>query len=136
MKGAPELPRANASPEDIRSITRQNEAAQTLSEHGFNVEQLPNNQGKNGLKNPDFRVNGELADAYSPSGNNVQTIFEEIAKKTNPAKPQAPNIVLNLVDSPLTASEVAQYLSRNPVPGLRSIVFIKDGLVTVVRVGG
>ncbi len=138
LKGAPEVPPANASSESIRSITRQNEAAQNLSEHGLTVEQLPNNQGRTFQKQPDLRVNGELADVYSPSSGNVQTVWDAINKKSNPAFDtfQANNVVVNLADSPLTASEVAQFVQRNPVGGLRNLIVIKDGKVTVLNAGG
>ncbi|WP_232324281.1 hemagglutinin repeat-containing protein, partial [Variovorax sp. WDL1] len=138
LKGQPEAPRANAAAEDIRGITRQNEAAQTLSEHGLNVEQLPNNSGATRMKQPDLKINGEVADVYSPNSGNVQSIWDAINKKANPAETrtyQAPNVVVNLADSPLSASEVAQFLQRNPVGGLRNLILIKDGKVTTFNAG-
>ena len=132
LTGEPEAPRKNASKEDIRSIDRQNEAAKTLSEHGLNVEMLPNNQGRSGLKQPDLLVNGESADVYSPRTKNVQQIWETVSKKADPDNKQASSIVVNLADSPLNASEVGQYFQRNPVSGLEKILLIKDGKVIVV----
>jgi hypothetical protein len=68
----------------------------------------------------------------------VQSIWVAINKKANPAETrtyQAPNVVVNLADSPLSASEVAQYLQRNPVGGLRNLILIKDGQVTTFNAG-
>ncbi|BEP54055.1 MULTISPECIES: hemagglutinin repeat-containing protein [unclassified Variovorax] len=138
LRGQPEAPRANASAEDIRSITRQNEAAETLSERGLDVERLPNNQGATKQKQPDLKINGELADVYSPRSGNVQSIWDVINKKSNPAEVntfQANNVVVNLADSPLTASEVAQYVQRNPIGGLRNLIIVKDGRVTNLNGG-
>lgn len=137
LRGEPETHRANSSPEQIRSIDRQNEAAQTLSEHGLDVEQLPNNS-RAGKKQPDLRVNGELADVYSPKTSNVKSIWDAIDDKANPANVktfQANNVVVNLTDSPLSAAEVAQYVQRNPIGGLRNLILIKDGRVTNLNGG-
>lgn len=79
---------------------------------------------------PDRRINGEVADVYSPSGNSVLTIRDKISEKV---ENQAPNIVLNLTDSKLTVSEVAQFIQRTPVDGLKSLILIKDGKVTVIK---
>jgi hypothetical protein len=136
LTGEPEVPRANGSPDQTRSINRQNEAAQTLSHHGLSVEQLPNNQGRTSEKQPDLRINGELADVYSPTTGNVQTIRDKLNEKANPSMTdsyQAPNVVINLADSPLSASTIAQYIQRNPVPGLKSVIIIKNGTVTVLK---
>lgn len=67
LKGEPELPPKNASPDMIRSIERQNEASKGLAQAGYDVEQLANS-GKKGA-NPDLRINGELADVFSPITN-------------------------------------------------------------------
>ncbi|WP_196248119.1 hypothetical protein, partial [Ralstonia solanacearum] len=45
---------------------------------------------------------------------------------------QAPNVVINLVDSPLSISEVTQYLQRNPVGKANSVILIKGGKVVVL----
>ncbi|MDY0978230.1 hypothetical protein SOM61_25015 [Massilia sp. CFBP9012] len=79
---------------------------------------------------PDLRINGEVADVYSPSGSSVLMIHNKISQKV---KNQATNIVLNLTDSKLTASEVAQYIQRTPVGGLESLILIKDGKVTLIK---
>jgi filamentous hemagglutinin len=137
LSGSAEALRANAPAEDVRAITRQNEAAQTLSEHGLDVERLPNNQGATRTKQPDLKINGEVADVYSPSSGNVQSVRDMINAKANPAEKtfQANNVVVNLADSPLSASEVAQYVQRNPVGGLQNLVLIKDGKVITLNAG-
>jgi filamentous hemagglutinin len=122
--GFPEEPVKNASDEMIRSIKRQNEAGQILSNHGLSVEYLPNT-GKPG-PNPDLRINGQLADVYSPSGKNLKTIRDTVVLKS---EIQAPNVIINLADSPLNLTEVAQYLQRNIVETARSVILIKDGKV-------
>ncbi|WGS49992.1 hemagglutinin repeat-containing protein [Paraburkholderia sp. D15] len=127
LSGDAELPPLNAPADQVRSIARQNEAAEVLADHGLNVEQLPNT-GKPGA-NPDIKINGQVADIYSPTSGNLQTIRDTVTTKVNT---QASNVVINLADSPLTDSQVAQYLQRNPVAGLTSVTLIKNGVVTVI----
>jgi filamentous hemagglutinin len=121
------VPKKNANAEMIRSIERQNEAGKTLSEYGLDVEYLPDS---NKAKSPDLRINGVVADVYSPSGNSVLTVRTTIETKT---ASQAQNVVLNLADSSLSISDVVQYLQRNPVPKLESLIVIKDGKVVVFK---
>lgn len=129
LSGPPEVTPPNASDEMIRSFDRQNEAARILADHGLAVENLPN-LGK-GRKNPDLKVNGQIADVYSPTSGNLQSIRDKVVEKT---AAQAPNVVINLADSPLSISEVTQYLQRNPVGAANSVILIKDG--RVVSLGG
>ena len=126
LAGDPEAPPPNAPADQVRSIQRQNEAAQVLADHGLDVEQLPNT-GKG--SNPDLEFNGQKADVYSPTTKNPQTIWDNVAKKVGS---QAPNVVINLVDSPLSASDMAKFIRRNPVPGMSTVTLIKDGVVTVL----
>jgi len=129
LSGFPENPKKNAGADNVRAINRQNESGVILSEHGMNIEYLPDGKVKN-VTYPDLRINGEVADVYSPSGNSVLTIHSKISEKVGS---QAPNIVLNLTDSKLTASEVSQFIQRTPVDGLKSLILIKDGKVTVIK---
>ena len=138
LTGPRELPPRNANAEQIRSLARQDEAAEILSERGLKVERLENDGGRSKAKQPDLKVNGELADVYSPRSANVQSIWDAINGKANPAEAktfQANNVILNLADSPLSASEIAQYVQRNPIGGLRNLIIIKDGRVTNLNGG-
>jgi len=112
----------------VRAFTRQNESAQTLSNYGLDVEQLEET-GAPGA-NPDLKINGQVADVYAPTSKNVYTIADTLTYKV---QQQAPNIVVNLEDSPLTSAQIIEHLQSNPVSGLNSVYFIKNGVVTVVR---
>nr|WP_312973039.1 DUF637 domain-containing protein [Pseudomonas sp.] len=129
LKGEPELPPKNASPDMVRSIERQNEAAKSLARAGYDVEQLANT-GKKGA-NPDLRINGELADVASPrtssAGSVIMTINDKVRK-------QASSVVINLVDSPLTVGQVVNALSHKPVEGLKKLYLMKNGEFKVIEV--
>jgi filamentous hemagglutinin len=127
LSGIPELPPANAPPDQVRAVNRQNETAQVLADHGLDVTQLPNT-GRPGA-NPDLSINGEVADVYAPTSGNLQTVRDTVATKVST---QAPNVVINLADSPLSSTQVAQFLQRNPVAGMDSVILIKNGKVTVI----
>jgi|GEM_PF-3776583 len=78
--------------ETIRGRTRENEAAQTLAKNGYDVEQRPKVPGG---KEPDYRIEGEIFDCYSPEyGKPVRGIGSVIERKVQ--KGQADRIVLNL----------------------------------------
>lgn len=91
------------------------------------MENLPNT-GKPG-PNPDIKINGEVADIYSPRTGNLWSIRDTVAGKVDK---QARNVVINLSDSPLSPSEIAQHLQKNPVPGMNSLFIIKNGSVTIL----
>ncbi|WP_175199520.1 hemagglutinin repeat-containing protein, partial [Achromobacter insolitus] len=129
LKGDPELPPKNASPDMVRSIERQNEAAIDLAKAGYQVEQLPN-INKNSA-NPDLKINGEFADVYSPKTNSLISVLKTMAEKVDR---QARNIVVNLADSPLTFSQIEGALKATPVEGLRSVYVLKGGKLKIIEV--
>ena len=61
-----------------RSLTRENEAAETLAKNGYDVEQNPKVEGT--TRNPDYIIEGEVFDCYSPAQNtSVRNIASTIA---------------------------------------------------------
>lgn len=75
-------------------------------------------------------INGELADVASPITNSVDSIWKTVDGKVNIQG--APNVVINLADSPLTASQVAQNIQKTPVSGLSRLIILKDNKVIVL----
>ncbi|ABR84623.1 filamentous hemagglutinin [Pseudomonas paraeruginosa PA7] len=130
LKGEPELPPKNASPEMVRSIDRQNEAAKSLARAGYDVEQLPNI--KKNSANPDLKINGEFADVFSPRTNSPVSVLMTVTEKV---EKQAQNIVVNLADSPLTFKQIENALSVKPVDGLKNLYLLKDGQFKAIEVG-
>ncbi|MFB2737115.1 CdiA C-terminal domain-containing protein [Umezakia ovalisporum] len=111
--------------ETQRSIKRENESADILADKGYDVEQnpapLPNG------KKPDYKIEGETFDAYSPSSSNTETIRKNISQKIKEG--QTERIVLNLEDSNVKVNELESLLNRKPIEGLKEIIVIKDGQV-------
>lgn len=54
-----------------RSLIRENESADILVKKGYNVEQNP---VIDGVKNPDYRIDGVIYDNYAPETSNVRNI--------------------------------------------------------------
>ncbi len=80
---------------------------------------------------PGYRIDGELFDNYAPSSSNVRNIWANIATKVN--REEAPNIILNLIDTRLSAGDFAELLSTDPIPGLNRLwVIDKNGLTYLV----
>lgn len=130
LKGAPELPPKNASSKMVRSIDRQNEAAKSLAQAGYDIEQLPNI--KKNAANLDLKINREFADVFSPRTNNPISVLMTVAEKV---EKQALNIVVNLADSQLTFKQIESALSARPVDGLKSLYLLKDGQFKVIESG-
>jgi filamentous hemagglutinin len=129
LTGEPEVPKKNGQPDYIRSIERQNEAARKLAQAGYDVEQLPEIQ-RNG-SNPDLKINGELADVYSPITNSPISVLKTVAGKV---LKQAPNVVVYLADSPISLDDLSQALAANPVSGLKKLYIMKNNEFRVIEV--
>jgi hypothetical protein len=116
----------------VRALTRENESADRLVQHGFNVEQNPTVEGP---KNPDYKVNGESFDNIAPKTDNAFNIWQRTAQKVNTG--QAANVVINLADSNASATSIIQEFSNNPVSDLKTVIFIdKSGDITVFKHNG
>ncbi|MBO2686504.1 hypothetical protein [Shewanella algae] len=127
LRGEPELPHPNANADMVRSLNRQNESAEILSKRGLDVMHLPNTGRKGG--NPDLEINGRAADVYSPKSKNPHTIRDNMIHKV---EHQAPDIVLNITDSPLSSADMLKFLDEKPVNGLQNLYLI-DGENVLLR---
>lgn len=123
----PRGPRTDAHPTRKldRPLRRENESADTLSQHGYDVEQNPPTT-PNG-KNPDYKIEGEYFDNYAPSSKNLDNIRDEVSGKVKEG--QADRIVLNLDDCPRSTDEIRGVLERKPIAALKQILVVKDGKV-------
>jgi len=128
-KGEPELPPKNASSDMVRSIKRQNEAAMSLAQAGYDVEQLANT-GRKGA-NPDLRIDGELADVASARTRSAGSVLMTINDKV---KKQASSVVINLADSPLAIDQITSVLVVKPVDGLKKLYIMKSGEFKMIEV--
>ncbi|MEU9487147.1 putative T7SS-secreted protein [Streptomyces decoyicus] len=122
-QGNPESISKKADPETHRALSRQNEAADRLAQHGYDVEHAPQVPGS---RNPDYKINDKVFDCYSPSGGNARNIAREMEKKVE--KMQTERVVLNLRDSAVDVSKMNAQLHDWPTPGLKEVIAIdKDG---------
>lgn len=87
--------------ENSRGMIKQNQTADLLAKEGYLTEmldELPNGNGKgiSPTANPDFLIEGNVFDCYSPEpGANIDNICRTIKDKT---KAQSERIILNLDD--------------------------------------
>ncbi len=90
---------------DRRSLTMENDAADVIAQKGYNIEQnpkidLPKNSDKL-PKHPDYLIEGEYFDCYSPrSTTSENNIISKIFKKTSTASRtgtrQTERVIINL----------------------------------------
>lgn len=111
--GTPEECERGANAEKKGKIARQNEAADALAYHGYKVEHKPEvlpNDHLNPERKPDYRIEGQIADCYTPTpGRTIDKIRNEISKKVKEG--QANHIVLNLTDSPASVRDINRILT-------------------------
>ena len=117
-------------PNDPRPIKRQNEAAQLFANKGFDVEMLPDSSNGNGygLLNdscPDYLINGQAFDCYSPNKNtSVRNIWSTVKSKT---ESQAGRIVINFDDSNKTLTELINQFHTWDISTLDELFVVKNG---------
>ncbi|WP_387490649.1 hypothetical protein [Photorhabdus sp. RM96S] len=119
LTGYPAKISPNASTEQIRSLTRENESAKILAQNGYHVEQNPKVIGD---KNPDYKINGEIFDNYAPSSSSVRNIWSEVKGKVDEG--QTKNVVINISDTKVTLNDLKNQFSKYPINGLDKIIVI------------
>ncbi|MCV2883066.1 phage minor head protein [Actibacterium sp. XHP0104] len=108
-----------------RGHRRENEAAQILGQNGFDIIQNPL---VDGLKRPDYLINGEVYDHYAPSTDHPRRIWERVQEKVE--KGQAANIVIGLQDSSVDEDALRQQFENWPIEGLGDVIIIRpDGTI-------
>lgn len=116
-------------PVNIRATQRENESAKTLAEHGYKIKQLPDStKGKiQGVKKPDFEIEGKVFDNYAPGTGNARNIAGTLEKKLG--ETQADRFVLNLDDSSVSIADLKKQLQDYPIENLKEIIIVKGGKV-------
>ncbi len=127
-KGKYEVPDVN----DPGPITRQNSSADLLANKGYDVEMLPETVGGNGYgikpdSNPDFLINGNAFDCYSPETANVRNIWSTVEAKTSS---QASRIILNVDAFKGSMDDLANQFLDWPIDNLEELLVIKNGTIS------
>jgi SPP1 gp7 family putative phage head morphogenesis protein len=108
-----------------RAIQRENESAQLLAGSGLDVVQNPLVAG---TKKPDYLINGEVYDHYSPSTDLPRNIWSEVRGKVE--KGQTNNVVISLRDSEVPEEDLRRQFEEWPIEGLREVIIIRrDGTI-------
>ncbi|WP_067497491.1 hypothetical protein [Actinoplanes sp. TFC3] len=108
-----------------RAKRRENESADVLSQNGFDVEQNP--PPKPNGKEPDYKIEGQYFDCYSPETGNLDNIRVKLSEKVS--EDQANRLILNMDDTPAAIDDVAAMLRRKPIGDLKELLVVKDGKV-------
>ncbi|GAA5042311.1 hypothetical protein GCM10011506_44330 [Marivirga lumbricoides] len=114
------------------SLIRENEAADILAKKGFDIEQNPS--VSNTIKNPDYRIEGEIFDCYSPYNPNksVRNIWTEVKTKID-AK-QTERVVINLKNWDGEIATLQKQFTDYPVENLKELMIIdKNKMVSHIE---
>lgn len=98
---------------------RENESAQILANNGYHVEQNPIIPG---LKNPDYKINGEIFDNIAPKTNSVRNIYDRALEKINAG--QTKSVVINLADTKVSVGDLQKQFNDWPMKGLDKVIVI------------
>ncbi|MFF5080380.1 hypothetical protein ACFY36_25290 [Actinoplanes sp. NPDC000266] len=116
---------AHPTKKRTRALRRENESADALARHGYDIEQNP--PPKPNGKEPDYLIEGEYFDNYAPETSNLDNIRTKLSKKV--ADDQAGRLVLNMDDTSVSLDQVADMLRRKPIADLKQILVVQDGKV-------
>lgn len=136
-KGDPKVRTKNdVNTANLQAIARENESAEILAKVGYDIEQLPDSiTGKiQRVKKPDYKIEGETFDHYAPTTSNPRSIATTLEGKITDKKTgvmQADRFVLNLDDSNVSLEQMKKQLEDYPLPGLKEIILVKGGEVTL-----
>ena len=120
----------NMNEENIRSLTRENEAAEILAKKGYDIEQNPMISGT--TRNPDYIIEGKIFDCYSPTANkSVRGVWSTIYEKVI-TKGQTNRVVLNLGDWTGNVSDLIIQLKNYRIEGLEEVIVVIGDDVTSI----
>lgn len=112
----------------LHPTEQEREVAAILSEkYGKKVEYVPQVMVPQGMKTPDYLVDGEHFDLKSPTGRSKDLLYNVVAKK----RKQASSFIFDVTDCPLSEDEIikqaeALYFSRH-TRFIDKIVIMKNG---------
>jgi hypothetical protein len=113
--------------EQARSDIRENESAQIMAQNGYQTVQNP--PPKPNGKKPDYAIEEEYVDCYSPNPESGErSFYSKIEQKVN--EEQVDIIVLNMSDaSHISTDFVEKTLKADPILGLRQVFILRNGKI-------
>lgn len=100
---------------------------ETIAKNGYNIEQNPVVEGT--TRNPDYIIEGEIFDCYSPAENTkIRNVASTIEEKVI-QKGQTERVVLNLDDWKGDIDALVKQLNDYPIEGLKEVIVVYDGNV-------
>jgi filamentous hemagglutinin len=77
-----------------------------------------------------LRINGDLADVFSPINNSPISVLKTITSKV---ETQASSVVVNLFYSSVSFEQIENVLRLNPIIGLKKLYLMKGGEFRVIE---
>ncbi len=112
-------------------LKRQNEAADFMAAHGYRVMMLQEKKNGNGYgvkpqSNPDFLIENNVFDCFSPDGANARNTWSSVKDKT---ESQARRILLYLIDYKGSVDQLYKQFRDWDIPTLEELLVICDGKI-------
>jgi hypothetical protein len=118
--GPPARPKKGDDPATVDGLAGENEAAIDLARGGYEIEQNPVVPGG---KNPDYRIEGKIFDAYTPTTANPRNIWSNI-QRGKIETGQTERIVLNLKNNDVDLEALRAQFRDWPMQGLKEMIVI------------
>ncbi len=119
-RGRAELPSSRDRRDKRQGLSGEEESAWTMAQAGYDVDRHPWTEGP---KNPDFRIEGQIFDNYTPTSNSARNIWSAVQDKI--LHEQTVRVVINLRDTAVTFEQLREQF-RYPVEGLLEAIVV-DG---------
>lgn len=127
-RGKPATWEASDREETKRGRRMENEAAATLAQAGYDVEQLEEKRGRTKQKNPDYRIEGKIFDCASPRTGNAYSFWKRM-KEDKVEAGQADRLIINIngPETEMTLEALRTQFQGHPIPGLKEAKVIARG---------
>jgi hypothetical protein len=115
--------------DNIRATNGENEAADVMARHGYQIEQI-----KESDKSPDLRINNipDKADVYSPQATkNLKGIWDFVSDKVG--RQNAPYVVIRLEPDGQEIGTLNEYFRENPIEGVKQIFVVKADKLYIIK---
>lgn len=110
----------------------ENEVAEILWLHGHNVRRKAVDTFEQSVKRPDFRIDDEIFDAYTPASPRARNIWEAVAGKIRSGQTQ--NVIVFLRDTSVSTESVVGQFTSYSIPGLNRLwLATRDGEILYLR---
>jgi len=126
--GPPKKTRPKEAAENRRADGYENSTAALFAKNGYDIEQNPRVEG---VKRPDYRIEGQIFDNISPTTARLRNIWDTLQGKV--AERQALRFVITLDESsPVTFAQLRTQFATYEISGLEQVFAVKGSTIAQI----